>query len=561
MVQLTAGETYIFSSSVPTHWITISDETGTTALDYGNTPLTFTATTTGPHRFYTHLNALCDYANVSHTRAVQCGDIPDPPANDECANATVIGDGVHPFSTVGATGVDLTSCTTNDFADVWFEYVATCTGLATASTCDDASFDTSLSVWDACGGNELGCNDDGAGCTGFTSSLSFPVTSGTSYWIRVSGYNGAMGTGNLTVSCNGDIEFPENDECANAIALTVGASGSCPENAVSGDMSAATGSPGSLPSCLITGLTDVWYSFNSGENTSIMWNIELLTMEAVGIQVLDACNGNEVFCMGDQTVGVFPVQPNTDYIFRLLTLPNFSGTYTICLEGGPDTPANDDCANATPVNVYTSCTPSTYSTLLATQSAPANFCTGWTSATANDVWFQFTATTTTLTIEAPASSFDMIISLYDDCSTLITCVDEVPNVGGETLVYENFVVGQTYYVRIYGWDGTTGTFDLCVYGDVGTSVSDLAADMGNVRMWPNPNNGQQLWMEVNAGNGARTIAVDIHDLSGKRVMARELAAQQGTMLLDLNGDLAAGTYLVTITAGDQRLVERLVIAD
>jgi hypothetical protein len=192
---------------------------------------------------------------------------------------------------------------------------------------------------------------------------------------------------------------------------------------------------------------------------------------------------------------------------------------------------------------------------------PANLCTGWTSATANDVWFQFTATTTTLTIEAPASSFDMIISLYDDCSTLITCVDEVPNVGGETLVYENFVVGQTYYVRIYGWNGATGAFDLCVYGDVGTSVSDLAADMGNVRMWPNPNNGQQLWMEVNAGNGARTIAVDIHDLSGKRVMARELAAQQGTMLLDLNGDLAAGTYLVTITAGDQRLVERLVIAD
>src|SRR5690606_11025126 len=96
MVQLTAGETYIFSSSVPTHWITISDETGTTALDYGNTPLTFTATTTGPHRFYTHLHALCDYANVSHTRAVQCGDIPDPPANDECANAIAL--------TVGASG-------------------------------------------------------------------------------------------------------------------------------------------------------------------------------------------------------------------------------------------------------------------------------------------------------------------------------------------------------------------------------------------------------------------------------------------------------------------------
>jgi hypothetical protein len=40
-----------------------------------------------------------------------------------------------------------------------------------------------------------------------------------------------------------------------------------------------------------------------------------------------------------------------------------------------------------------------------------------------------------------------------------------------------------------------------------------------------------------------------------------VAAQHGAISLDLNGDIAAGTYLVTVIAGDQRYVERLVIAD
>jgi hypothetical protein len=83
-----------------------------------------------------------------------------------------------------------------------------------------------------------------------------------------------------------------------------------------------------------------------------------------------------------------------------------------------------------------------------------------------------------------------------------------------------------------------------------------------VVLWPNPNNGGQLWMEVaGLAQDVRTFAVDVHDLSGKRVAGQEVQARQGALQLDLGGALKAGTYVVIVTAGDQRHVERLVIME
>jgi hypothetical protein len=57
------------------------------------------------------------------------------------------------------------------------------------------------------------------------------------------------------------------------------------------------------------------------------------------------------------------------------------------------------------------------------------------------------------------------------------------------------------------------------------------------------------------------VSVDIYDLSGARVTARTIAVAGGNVntVLDLNGELAAGMYLVNITAGDKSYTERLVI--
>jgi len=81
-------------------------------------------------------------------------------------------------------------------------------------------------------------------------------------------------------------------------------------------------------------------------------------------------------------------------------------------------------------------------------------------------------------------------------------------------------------------------------------------------MYPNPNRGDQLFLSVsNVEEGVNTVNVDIFDMTGKRVMARTIAVQDGFVNtnMELNGDLAGGLYVVNITAGTKAYTERLVI--
>jgi subtilisin-like proprotein convertase family protein len=82
-------------------------------------------------------------------------------------------------------------------------------------------------------------------------------------------------------------------------------------------------------------------------------------------------------------------------------------------------------------------------------------------------------------------------------------------------------------------------------------------------MYPNPNQGPQLFVSLsNIAAEVNMATVDLYDLFGKRVMTATLPMQDGLLLnnaLELNSELAAGLYLVTITAGDFTTTERLVI--
>ena len=83
-----------------------------------------------------------------------------------------------------------------------------------------------------------------------------------------------------------------------------------------------------------------------------------------------------------------------------------------------------------------------------------------------------------------------------------------------------------------------------------------------LRMFPNPNQGDVLNFSLSAiAEGVHTVSVDIYDLTGKRMSARTIAVSGGNVntVLDLQGELAAGMYVVNITAGDKSYTERLVI--
>jgi hypothetical protein len=97
----------------------------------------------------------------------------------------------------------------------------------------------------------------------------------------------------------------------------------------------------------------------------------------------------------------------------------------------------------------------------------------------------------------------------------------------------------------------------------GSGNQNFAAEgAGELRMFPNPNRGDVLTFSLSAiEQGVNTVSVDIFDLFGKRISARTIAVTDGHVntTLDLNGELAAGMYLVNITAGETLYTERLVI--
>jgi hypothetical protein len=98
-------------------------------------------------------------------------------------------------STVGATCTDESSCGYNDKYVVWYSYTPQSNKTVTISLCGSA-FDTTLAVFDSCGGIELACNDN---YCGLQSELTLDLIAGQTYLIRVAGYNDQMGDYTLTI--------------------------------------------------------------------------------------------------------------------------------------------------------------------------------------------------------------------------------------------------------------------------------------------------------------------------------------------------------------------------
>ncbi len=134
-------------------------------------------------------------------------------------------------------------------------------------------------------------------------------------------------------------------------------------------------------------------------------------------------------------------------------------------------PSNDECINATPIpSVDNWCSaPAAYSSEGATPSGfPPPSC--WNN-TRNDIWFSFTATATDVvvnvigntsgggTLERPQ------VALYSgNCTGFIN--EEECSTNALSNIVELYkgglAVGETYFIRVQGEFGRTGTFELCV---------------------------------------------------------------------------------------------------
>jgi len=140
-------------------------------------------------------------------------------SHDECDDAIpVLLNVPYSGSTQAATGTDVTSCGYNDKIDVWHCFTPPATYDYTISLCG-SSFNTTLAVFDNCGGTELACNDDtqpGICPSTAQSQLTIPLVKGSTYLIRIAGYNAVIGDYTLTVigpRCTQEILGDANNDC------------------------------------------------------------------------------------------------------------------------------------------------------------------------------------------------------------------------------------------------------------------------------------------------------------------------------------------------------------
>ncbi len=354
----------------------------------------------------------------------------------------------------GATGEMYCSCADGyDVYDVWHKFVPSVTTEYTISLCN-SSFDTTLSLFDN-QGVEIDCNDDSCGAQ---SKINIILTGGQEYYIRIAGYDGDVGYYLLNI--NRLLQEPLNDLCPNATEVYL-------DTSYYGTTVGATGT--AVSGCSINDRLDVWHSFvpsQTGYHTVSLCGSSFDTTLAV----YDGCYGAKLACndnmcdVQSETVAWFAAEQT--YLIRIAGKGNKTGDYVINISERFTQPANDQCDSSIEVFEDVTYTGSTFGALGDTGSSCGyNF-------DFYDVWHEFNPTQTKdYLISLCGSDFDTTLSVYDGCEgTELTCSDD--SCGSQSSLVISLSQGQTYLIRIAGYDGDMGNYSLIVTESVPAPIND-----------------------------------------------------------------------------------------
>lgn len=369
--------------------------------------------------------------------------------NNECINAyplapgqSVIGDNLT------ADGTDLSSCAGTDTADVWYTFTAASAAQYNFNTEGTVGLDTTLSIFDACDGTQLACDDDSG--TGLLSAINLNLAAGQVVKVRVAGFNGATGT--FTLNASGGTPAPTNDECANAIVITN-------PSATSGSNAGTSGTD--ISSCAFGDTTDVWFSFTPSVTGVYVFDTLGTAGMDTTLAVFDACGGAEVAC-DDDSAG-FPLSrietvlnSGTAYKVRVAGYNGAQGLFILNLSGGtppPAPPANDVCDNATVVGAVP------FSDTVTVGGATADIDTGCNDAarfdTSSGAWYSFTPnrdmTVRVSAVSASTPGFTVVAAAFSgSCSSL----SEIGCGVGAAGVIANLTSGSSYRFLVGAFAGS-----------------------------------------------------------------------------------------------------------
>ncbi len=470
--------------------------------------------------------------------------------NDACANATEI-----------LCGQTLSGDTSNDTdtngdgsPDEWFKVTSTVAGeLITVSTCDQAGFDTILTVYDSCGGAVVATNDDGPGCTGFTSELSFVADGSSTYYIAVDGFGGAGGTFDLSVSCG-----PINDNPCGAIAIECGVP-------VFGNTDTATDDSAAAPTCdTTTTAPGIWYIYE--DTSGLPANILVSTCSAstdydtkisvytgdCGTLPLTCVAGNDDSpnCTNFQSEVEFQSDGNTTFYILVHGFSTGTGNFELNMTCDLLPPPNDMIANSIDVDELGFPYTDTGVVMQAATIENGNP-TGCNIDGGKGVWYNFVSAgngTATAEVVSPAGASFVVFFTAPDENAIETDLEYFFQIGNQcapgTSASINTAAGQTYYLFVVNDGGQT---DITIDG---TLLSTDENSIQGFSFYPNPT-GETL----NLSSIESIEDVVIYNLLGQQVIGQDVNAT--SLQLDTSS-LATGAYLMKVTVNGQTGTYKLI---
>jgi len=136
------------------------------------------------------------------------------------------------------------------------------------------------------------------------------------------------------------------------------------------------------------------------------------------------------------------------------TLPFLLSFMLLCSLAKAQAPTNDNCTSAIALTSTPDWSELAGTTQNATQSLPAITCGGSQGSADDDVWYKFTALTNRYVVHVTSTSLlNPIIDVRSGAcdGTSIACADETGSGQRESLILTNLTIGNTYYIRVYGY--------------------------------------------------------------------------------------------------------------
>ena len=450
------------------------------------------------------------------------------PPNDLCAGAFPISSGqTVSGTTTGATNsAPVGTCgTTISAGGVWYFIVGN-GGPLTASTCNQASYDTKISIFSGnCGALVCeGGNDDAGGCSGFTSEVTVNTNPGTLYYVLVHGFGSATGNFDLTTTLGNPPSG--NDVCGGALPIAPGQTASGTTVGTTFDNVGFCGTSNTS--------AGVWYTtVGNGD----LYTVETCTGTSYDSKItvfegncgnLACVDGNDDDC-GLQSRVSWATTPGTQYFILVHGFGSSTGAFDLTLSSTAP-PQNDEPCGATALAFGANNYAHQALTAAAGEPSPGagtgtsscNSTDGWCSfetTVQNSAWFTFTAPAGG-SVTLVADGFDSQIAIWEasDCNdfntfSLVGANDDSgddfissANIFSAGIQLNCLTPGNTYYVQVDGFGGDdTPTATLTMTDNMGTLPTIDAGDCQSRFVGYAPAEGDTNFLYANAtGTGILT---------------------------------------------------------